>query len=150
MLAAKENSTFFYVGIIAEKMFRSIEKRYIRSGTVLRWTRPGDHAAPATTTPDNWNADPVNTPVETVPTHPCPRSVDARPSAVSHGKASSNEPPFLDFRRNPHRFLNHYKIIHNKYFCNSYYYLFRYFLEFIEIIIISNLWVWLKETKVNS
>lgn len=97
MLAAKENSTFFYVGIIAEKMFRSIEKRYIRSGTVLRWTRPGDHAAPATTTPDNWNADPVNTPVETVPTHPCPRSVDAQPSAYPTEKLHRTNPHFSIF-----------------------------------------------------
>lgn len=83
-----ELSQTFLHRIIAEKMFRSIEKRYISSGTVLRWTRPGDHATPATTTPNNWNADPVNTPVETVPT--LPRMSVCRRTAlcISHGKAA--------------------------------------------------------------
>lgn len=56
----------------------SIEKRYT---SAIGTTQPLGELVPvttppppwSTTTPNNWNADPVNTPVETVPTFPCSR-----------------------------------------------------------------------------
>lgn len=86
ILLVKILQAFLHPNNSGEDVSFDRKKRYIRGDTVLRWTRPGDHATPATTTPNNWNADPVNTPVETVPTLPC--------ICISTRKATDNIVPF--------------------------------------------------------
>lgn len=64
---------------MADIKWMSFKKMFARSKNVIRRpTHQLGELAPVTTTPratrrGNWNADPVNTPVETVPTLPCPR-----------------------------------------------------------------------------